>query len=605
MLSILGNDLKLGHLGEGSKMLHLTPEQRATHLFVCGSTGTGKSKLLEFLIRQDIMAWQTSKCGLLLIDPHGSLYDSLVSWLAWNKNLIGERPIIPIDLRQDDWVVAYNVLRQRPNADPAVLINNFVQAMAHVWGEAGTEKTPRFALWANSTLRALYEKKLTLVEALQLTDRVWNPARKAITSDLTDTATRQDWHFASKLSPTEFDAQISSTINRLRAFLSTQKLQQIFGQNGRSLDLGRSLEEGHIILVNLATEKNRVSDEDGALFATLLLTDLWTAAKERGKGTDAKQVKPFYVYADEFQNFVTPTMAANLDQARGFGLHLTLANQFPRQILHAGAQGEQVYDSLMVNARSKIVFSLSGRQNLEPLAEDLFMGTITPDKIKHDLYSTKVMNYREETRTIISRSKATGMSHGTHSGSASGAGLGGTQMFPGDDMTGNPNSMSLSHSEFAAESESSIEGTSEMESESVTEVPFMVPIIDKELAGRQFEPIDEQVYRAMAVLHDQKQRHSVARIVGMKSPVVLRTPTIDETLATEAWVREYLVHCYMRLPYAMRSSVAKRKLIARAEGLTAQLAKPATSEPITSKRKISPSTGKTASPEGLAVDDKR
>ena len=35
---IPGNDLKLGYLGEGAEMLHLTPEQRATHLFVCGST---------------------------------------------------------------------------------------------------------------------------------------------------------------------------------------------------------------------------------------------------------------------------------------------------------------------------------------------------------------------------------------------------------------------------------------------------------------------------------------------------------------------------------------------------------------------------------------
>ena len=65
-------------------MLRLTADQRATHLFVCGSTGTGKSKLLESLIRQDILAWRKSKCGLLLIDPHGSLYDSLVRWLAWN-----------------------------------------------------------------------------------------------------------------------------------------------------------------------------------------------------------------------------------------------------------------------------------------------------------------------------------------------------------------------------------------------------------------------------------------------------------------------------------------------------------------------------------------
>ena len=46
---------------------------------------------------------------------------------------------------------------------------------------------------------------------------------------------------------------------------------------------------------------------------------------------------------------------------------MTLANQFPRQILNAGANGQQVYDSVMANARSKIVFEVRGEDNLRPL----------------------------------------------------------------------------------------------------------------------------------------------------------------------------------------------------------------------------------------------
>ena len=92
----------------------------------------------------------------MVLDPHGTLYDNLVEWLAWNRI---DRPIVPIDLRRDDWVVSYNVLRQR-TADPAVLVDNFTDAMAYVWGQGGTDKTPLFARWAGNVLRALYEKKL-------------------------------------------------------------------------------------------------------------------------------------------------------------------------------------------------------------------------------------------------------------------------------------------------------------------------------------------------------------------------------------------------------------------------------------------------------------
>jgi len=62
------------------------------HLYICGGTGSGKSKLLESLIRQNIAAWHQIKCGLLLLDPHGSLYDSLLRWLAWHPQL-HSRPV--------------------------------------------------------------------------------------------------------------------------------------------------------------------------------------------------------------------------------------------------------------------------------------------------------------------------------------------------------------------------------------------------------------------------------------------------------------------------------------------------------------------------------
>ena len=171
-----GNDLDLGLLPGRNARLRLSRTERDKHLYVCGGTGTGKSKFLEHLIRQDIVAWSKSKCGLLLLDPHGNLYDNLMRWLAWNRI---DRPIVPIDLRQDDWVVSYNLLRQR-TSDPAVLVDNITDAMAYVWGQGGTDQTPLFARWAGNVLRTLYEKKMTLVECEHLIDRVSKQMRYMI-----------------------------------------------------------------------------------------------------------------------------------------------------------------------------------------------------------------------------------------------------------------------------------------------------------------------------------------------------------------------------------------------------------------------------------------
>jgi hypothetical protein len=503
-----GNPLKLGIVDAEGNSLAMTPDMRATHTHICGSTGTGKSKMLEHLIRQDIAQWHKSKCGLLVIDPHGSLYDGLLNWITWNAGLLKGVRLVPIDLRQTDWTVAYNVLRPRTTADPAVIVDNFIQAMAYVWGVDGTDRTPLFNRIGSNVLWALYESGVTLLEAEHLIDRSNKRMREQLTQALSKRSVAQDWRFVNDLSPRDFDAQVSSTVNRFHSFLHNDKLRLMFGQDGASLDLGRAMENGSIILVNLSTEHARVSEEDASLFATLLLSDLWTAANERGKGTEDNPAKPFYVYVDEFQNFITPTIAKNLDQARGFGLHLTLANQFPRQILHAGANGPQVFDSIMANARSKVVFATSGRKNIETLAFDLFMGTMDPDEIKHEIYSTKVMRYIETTRTVLGRSDSWSDGTGEFIGAT------GTETESGMIMDGivqDAGGWSRSKADSSGTSSTNMRGGSTSESE----VPFLLPVMGAELSSRQYRPLEEQLFKAMSVLHDLKHRHGAARLVDV------------------------------------------------------------------------------------------
>src|ERR1700733_882613 len=574
-----GNPLKLGIVDGKGIELEMTPRMRSTHLYICGSTGTGKSKMLESLVRQDIKNWHKSKCGALIIDLHGSLYNSLINWLAWNEPYLKDVPIVPIDLRQNDWTIAYNVMRPRTVADPSVLISNFVQAMAYVWGADGIQNTPLFGRLAKEVLWPVYEKKMTLNEVKYLIDRTNKRIRTELTGGLTKDSATSGWEFSNNLSPKDFNIQFSSTVNRFYNFLDTEKLRLMFGQNGASLDLGKALEEGQIIIANLSTERARVSEDDASLFATLLLSDLWTAAKERGKGTEESDVKPFYVYIDEFQNFVTPTIAENLDQARGFGLHLTLANQFPRQILHAGANGAQVYDSIMANARSKIVFSLEGEENLKPLAHSLFMGVLNPDEIKLEMYSTKVMEIIEETRSISSESEnwsdATGEFTGqTGTESAGGAVYGGEQQ---DARLWNQSSANSS-------------GTSNIRARgggrTETTVPFVRQIMGKEKSSVEFRPLTEQVHRAMASLFDQRQRHGIARLVGMKAPVNIVTPTVDKKPTSKEMTASFLTRLYEKLPFALKSVEAHKHIEERQQKIVSGAAHDADAEPTSTRRKI-------------------
>jgi len=570
-----GNDLILGQLAGRNATLGLSRTERDKHLYACGGTGTGKSKFLENLIRQDIKQWHKSKCGILVLDPHGSLYDSLIEWLAWNDKIL-DVPLIPIDLRQDEWIVSYNLLRHRDIADPAVLVDNITDAMAYVWGQGGTNQTPLFARWSGNVLRALYEKKLTLVEAEFLVDRIEKQIRYAMTSDLKDKPSRQDWMFADTLNAKDFESQIGSTVNRLQRFIRNKTMRSMFGQPEVSLDLGRALEEGSIILVSLATERAKVSKENAELFATLLLSDLWTAAQERGKRDG---VKPFYVYLDEFQRFVTPTIAENLDEARGFGLHLTMAHQFPNQLLDRGDNGRRVYNSIMENASSKVVFRLQHEDNLRAMAQWLFMGVMNPEEIKHELYSTKVMEYREEFRTSLSRGKSSSKGGGAFTGTTASNSIAGSAF-------GNEQFDADSWAESLADSSGDSQTWTESESMSETQMSVLIPVLGKELTHVQFRSLEEQLFRSMAVLFDQQQRQGVARIVGMSAPVSIMTPEVLKMPATQERTKEFLHRHYERLPFALPSSHAEKQIAQRAEKFAEELFKETSQEPIATKRKL-------------------
>jgi hypothetical protein len=556
MRRIPGNELELGIVDSKGAPLKMTPQMRSTHLYICGSTGTGKSKMLESLVRQDIKQWHKSKCGALIIDPHGSLYNSLISWIAWNEKYLKDVPLVPIDLREKDWTIGYNVMRPRDVADPAVVVSNFVQAMAYVWGADGTQNTPLFGRLAKEVLWPVYEKKMTLHEVKYLIDRVNKRLRTELTEGLSNQSVASGWEFSNLLSPKDFNVQFSSTVNRFYNFLDTEKLQLMFGQNEASLDLGKAIEEGQIVIANLSTQGGRISKDDASLFGALLLSDLWTAASERGKGIEEGDVRPFYVYVDEFQNFITPTIAENLDQARGFGLHLTLANQFPRQILHAGANGAQVYDSVMANARSKIVFSLEGEENLKPLVHSLFLGVINPDAIKLKLYSRKIMDYLEEERIIESTSDTWSDAEGDFTGATD------TDSLAGAIRDGQEQEARIWNRSGALSS-----GTSRIRARaggsSESKVPFLRPIFGEELSSVQYRTIEEQVFMAMQTLADQQQRHGVARLVGMRAPLNIVTPTVERKPTSKEMADSFLTRAYQKLPFALRSAEAQKQIEAR------------------------------------------
>ena len=176
-----GNALVLGLDSQGN-LIDFPASARARHLYAVGATRTGKSKFLESLIRQDILDWAYTECGVVLLDWHGTLCENILAWAAAEN--LSEWPIIPFELRRQDWCISYNLLRKRGIGDPAVIVNNFVRAMLHGWGQTNTNDTPRLGKWLRTILYTLYAGNFTLAEAKDL---IANPAtRRQMTAKIED-----------------------------------------------------------------------------------------------------------------------------------------------------------------------------------------------------------------------------------------------------------------------------------------------------------------------------------------------------------------------------------------------------------------------------------
>jgi len=140
-----------------------------------------------------------------------------------------------------------------------------------------------------------------------------------------------------------FDAQFSSSIIASMTFWTPKNCASCSVRTELPLISARPLKRDKSSSQIFSTEGARYQEEDASLFATCasIGADLHFGRRqsERRQGTRGRRRKTILrlLLTNSRISSRRPS-PKNLDQSRGFGLHLTLANQFPRQILHAGAE---------------------------------------------------------------------------------------------------------------------------------------------------------------------------------------------------------------------------------------------------------------------------
>jgi hypothetical protein len=334
---------------------------RRQHMYILGKSGTGKSALLSNLLYQDIQHGY----GCCIIDPHGDLVEELI-------NAIPEErldDVVYFNPADTDFHMGFNILEVKNEAQKHLVASGIMGVFTKIWANAWSS---RMEYILNNCILALLDTPGTTLLGIQriLVDDEY---RKRIVENIKDPVVRTFWvhEFASWQDRYRTEA-IAPIQNKVGQFLSTAIIRNILGQQKSTVDFADIMNSEKIFLVNLS--KGRIGEGNGSLLGGMIITKLQLAAMERVQIPE-DQRKDFYLYVDEFQNFVTESFASILSEARKYRLNLTVAHQYIAQL--ETAESAVVRDAVFGNVGTMLIYRV-GAADADFLEQE-FAPEFTPE----------------------------------------------------------------------------------------------------------------------------------------------------------------------------------------------------------------------------------
>lgn len=322
--------------------IYMKDGDRRRHMYIMGKTGTGKSEFIKNLAAQDIKNGK----GVCIIDPHGDLADGVLELVP--KERIDD--VIYFNPSDTEKPMGLNML-ECPSED----MRDFaVQEMISIFymlfppemiGPMFEHNMRNYML----TLMADINNPGTLIEIPRMiadeafqkkwVDKVKDPVVRSFWED--EMAKTSDYH------KSEMMGYLVSKVGR---FVENEMMRNIIGQSKSAFNFRDIMDNGKILLVNLS--KGKTGEVNANLLGLILVAKLQMAAFARADEPEEKR-KDFYLYIDEFQNFITPSIATILSEARKYRLNLVMAHQYMGQLVRDGKT--EIRDAVLGNVGSTFV----------------------------------------------------------------------------------------------------------------------------------------------------------------------------------------------------------------------------------------------------------
>lgn len=360
-------------------------EDRRRHMYIIGKSGTGKTEMMKAMSQQDI----ENGAGVCIIDPNGDFADDALDFVPKNR----ADDVIFFDPGDYDRPIGINMLEFDP-AHPeqkTFVINEILKIFDKLYDLKSTGG-PMFELYMRNAILLLMEdveSGSTLLDISKvLADEDYRNYKlsKCKTQQVKDFWQKEALKAGGEASLANMVPYITS---KLTPFVYNDYMRPIIGQQKSSFNVRELMDQQKILILKLS--KGKIGDLNAYLLGMVLVGKIMMAAFSRGD-MDKKDRKDFYLYIDEFQNFLTDSVSTILSEARKYALDLIIAHQFLGQ-LDGNEVNKKIKDAIFGNVGSMFINRI-GVEDAEFLAKEF-----APVFSEYDLVN--IESYTFNTKLLI------------------------------------------------------------------------------------------------------------------------------------------------------------------------------------------------------------
>ncbi|MFZ2150830.1 MAG: hypothetical protein WAZ12_04095 [Candidatus Absconditicoccaceae bacterium] len=301
--------------------VYMKREDRTRHYYCIGKSGTGKSVFLQTLARQDV--WNGD--GLCLIDPHGDLAEDILAYVPKER----AKDIVYFDAGNEDRPMGLNLYEISTLDEADRVVNDATEIFIKMFGpEIFGPRLQEYFKYGSLTLLEDFDDRPTLLDVVRLfTDEGY---REYKVKKVTNPTVKNWWEKTfNAMGDREKQEIIPYFSAKFVSFNTNRLIRNIIGQTKSGFKFEDIMDNRKILIINLS--KGKIGESNAQLLGMIIVSKIYTAAMARAR-MDEKDRKDFYLYVDEFQNFVSGTFADILSEARKYRLCLIMAHQYIAQL---------------------------------------------------------------------------------------------------------------------------------------------------------------------------------------------------------------------------------------------------------------------------------